>query len=204
MREKYAKPHISICRGVAFEIKRPHADPFATKMPTGDESPSKSTTVSLGSSRNFPFSIQRSMSKASSHFCDLDLDEGQEDNDEEKQKQKQSPLPVLAAQKKDSRLSVILLDQGLLTVYKRLFAVGLILNITGLLLAATGHFPYARSRAALFSIANILALTLFRSEDSLRVVFWLAVKILGRSWIPLSLKSQDCHDISSPKCWGDT
>jgi hypothetical protein len=168
-----------------------HADPFATKMPTGDESPSKSSIVWLGSSRNFPFSIQRSMSKTSSHFCDLDLDldEGQEDNDEEKQKQKQSPLPHLAAQKKDSRLSVILLDQGLLTVYKRLFAVCLILNITGLLLAATGHFPYARSRAALFSIANILGLTLCRSEASLRVVFWLAVKILGRSWIPLSLKT---------------
>lgn len=166
-----------------------HADSFATKMPTGDESPSQSTIFWLGSSRSFPFSIQRSMSKTSSHFCDLDLDEGQEDNDEEKQKQKKSPLPLLAAQKKDSRLSIILLDQGLLTVYKRLFAVCLILNITGLLLAATGHFPYARSRAALFSIANILALTLCRSEACLRGVFWLAVKILGRSWIPLSLKT---------------
>lgn len=176
----------SSCRGVAFEIKRPHPDhPFAIKIPIGDEYSSSTKTI---------FSIQRSTSKTSSHFCDLDLDQDHEDNDDlevEKQKQKQSPLPLLAApaQKKDSRLSVILLDQGLLTVYKRLFAVSLILNITGLLLAATGNFPYARNRAALFSISNILALTLCRSEACLRVVFFLAVKILGKSWIPLSLKT---------------
>ncbi|KAK3206775.1 hypothetical protein Dsin_020821 [Dipteronia sinensis] len=88
-----------------------------------------------------------------------------------------------------SRLSVILLDQGMFTVYKRLFAVCLTLNITGLVLAATGNFPYARNRAALFSIANIFALTLCRSEAFLRVVFWLAVKVLGRSWVPLPIKT---------------
>jgi hypothetical protein len=184
----------SSCRGVAFESKLPHADPSAIKMPTGDESPASRSIFSLGSSKDYPFSIQRSISKTSSHFCDLDLDHEDHDlevalegNDEEKQRK--PALPLLAAQKKDSRLSIVLLDQGLLTVYKRLFAVCLILNITGLLLAATGHFPYARSRAALFSIANILALTLCRSEACLRVVFFLAVKILGRPWIPLALKT---------------
>ncbi|KAL2494730.1 hypothetical protein Fot_38487 [Forsythia ovata] len=94
-----------------------------------------------------------------------------------------------AAKVKPSRLSVILLDQGLLTVYKRLFVVCLALNITGLVLAATGHFPYARNRAALFSIANIFALVLCRSEAFLRVVFWLAVNVLGWSWVPLKLKT---------------
>ncbi|KAJ1402143.1 hypothetical protein SESBI_28241 [Sesbania bispinosa] len=89
----------------------------------------------------------------------------------------------------ESRLSVILLDQGLFTVYKRLFMVCLTLNITGLVVATTGHFSYARNRAALFSIGNILALTLCRSEAFLRVVFWLLVKILGRSWVPLFLKT---------------
>ncbi|RYR36137.1 hypothetical protein Ahy_A10g051176 isoform B [Arachis hypogaea] len=87
------------------------------------------------------------------------------------------------------RLSVILLDQGLFTVYKRLFTVSLILNITALVVAATGHFPYARNNAALFSIANILALILCRSELFLRLIFYLAVKILGRSWVPLFIKT---------------
>ncbi|KAK3206998.1 hypothetical protein Dsin_021044 [Dipteronia sinensis] len=94
-----------------------------------------------------------------------------------------------ARKQSGSRLLVILLDQGLFTVYKRLFAVFLTLNIIGLVLAATGNFPYARKRAALFSIANIFALTLCRSEAFLRVVFWHAVKVLGRSWVPLLIKT---------------
>ncbi|KAD3068803.1 hypothetical protein R6Q59_017197 [Mikania micrantha] len=93
------------------------------------------------------------------------------------------------AKPKGSRLSVILLDQGLFTVYKRLFMVCLVVNITGLTLAATGHFPYARNHATVFSIGNLLALTLCRSEAFLRVVFWLAVKLFGHSWVPLWLKT---------------
>lgn len=200
----------SSCRGVAFEVK-PHADPFAIKTPTPEESLSNKISW-LGSSKVFPSFIFRSISKSSSHFCDLDPDDEHQDididnlevveegNDFEKQI-KQSPLPLLAASKRDqasskpaarkkhSRLSIILLDQGLFTVYKRLFVVCFTLNIIGLVLAAMGQFPYGRNRAALFSIANILALTLCRSEAFLRVVFWLSVKLLGRSWVPLLLKT---------------
>ncbi|XP_030970245.1 adenylate-forming reductase 03009-like [Quercus lobata] len=185
----------SSCRGVAFDIK-PHADPFAIKIPW------------LGSPKEFPSFIQRSISKSGSHFCDLDLDdEDHEDislevveqgNDVEKQI-KQTPLTLLTAsiheqaskpsRKKNSRLSVILLDQGFFTVYKGLFSICLILNITGLVLATTGHFSYGKNRTALFSLANIVALTLCRNEAFLRVVFWLAVKFLGRSWVPLFIKT---------------
>lgn len=84
---------------------------------------------------------------------------------------------------------MILLDQGLFTVYKRLFIACLALNITGLVLAATGHFQYARNRPTLFAIGNLLAITLCRSEAFLRVVFWLAVNLLGYSWVPLRLKT---------------
>ncbi|KAE8714991.1 putative triacylglycerol lipase [Hibiscus syriacus] len=90
-------------------------------------------------------SMQRSTSRASSHFCDLELEVDmkwerlEEGKDEEKD---------------DER-----------------------------------HFPYARNRASLFSIANILALTLCRSEAFLRLVFWLAVTVLGRPWIPLPIKT---------------
>ncbi|KAL5575278.1 hypothetical protein UlMin_016977 [Ulmus minor] len=200
----------SSCRGVAFEVK-PHADPFAIKISTVEERQGSKKFSWLGSSRVFPSSIQRSVSKASSHYCDLDLEEEDDEVEdieaggvileevEEEEKHKQSPIHLLAASKREqktkaarkqeSRLSVILLDQGLFTVYKRLFFVCLALNIAGLILAATGNFPYARNRAALFSIANILALTLCRSEAFLRVVFWLAVTILGRWWVPVFVKT---------------
>nr|KYP43295.1 hypothetical protein KK1_035251 [Cajanus cajan] len=197
----------SSCRGVAFEVK-PHADPFAiTTAPPQHLSESKRFWP-FDTSRVFPSSTERSFSSASSHFCDLE-DEDQEDAPAESiplenyDVEKQNPLPQLAvhnansksqqpskpARKNESRVSVILLDQGLFTVYKRLFVMCLALNVTGLVLASTGHFPYARNRAALFSIGNILALTLCRSEAFLRVVFWVAVKTLGRSWVPLFLKT---------------
>ncbi|KAJ1393982.1 hypothetical protein SESBI_34520 [Sesbania bispinosa] len=182
----------SSCRGVAFEVK-PHADPFAIVTTPTQQDPSNSKRFwPLATSRVFPSSIQRS---PSSHFCDLDLYEDdiheEETYDVEKQNfhDQDQPSKPASSRKNESRLSVILLDQGLFTVYKRLFMVCLTLNITGLVVAATGHFPYARNRAALFSIGNILALTLCRSEAFLRVVFWLSVKILGRSWVPLFLKT---------------
>ncbi|KAG6778839.1 hypothetical protein POTOM_015187 [Populus tomentosa] len=189
----------SSCRGVSFEIK-PHESPFAISAPSNDGA-AGSTRIwlpwTLGSSSKVFRSIYMSSSRPSSHFCDFDLD-GEDDQDDisfavleegkvEENEQKLAPFPSATkleqppkpARKKKSRLSVILLDQGLFTVYKRLFVVCLTLNITGLVLAATGKFPYARNRAALFSIANILALTLCRSEAFLRVVFWIAVKVIG-------------------------
>ncbi|CAA2986563.1 adenylate-forming reductase 03009 [Olea europaea subsp. europaea] len=209
--EKFGR--FSSCRGVAFEIK-PHSDPFAISNPTIDP-PRNSRRFWLpwgNASKIVPSSelIQRSISRTSSHFCDLeveydddtlaDIEEGYE---EEKVEALPLPLPLppalskreqpkangSAAKAKPSRLSVILLDQGLFTVYKRLFVVCLALNITGLVLAATGHFPYARNRAALFSIANIFALVLCRSEAFLRIVFWAVVNVLGWSWVPLRLKT---------------
>ncbi|KAL5731921.1 hypothetical protein ACHQM5_004601 [Ranunculus cassubicifolius] len=164
--------------------------------------------------RVFPYSsneLQSSIRRPSSHFCDLeDVDDDEYENevaesifegdDEEEDYDVEQPKSVRIPSKRDqqapkvskprqSRLSVILLDQGLFTVYKRLFVVCLTINVVCLVLAATGSFPYARKKATLFSIGNILALTLCRSEALLRIIFWLAVKVLGRSWVPLSLKT---------------
>ncbi|XP_022848067.1 uncharacterized protein LOC111370547 [Olea europaea var. sylvestris] len=209
--EKFGR--FSSCRGVAFEIK-PHSDPFAISNPTIDP-PRNSRRFWLpwgNASKIVPSSelIQRSISRTSSHFCDLEVeydDDTLADIEEGYEEEKVEPLPLplplppalskreqpkangSAAKAKPSRLSVILLDQGLFTVYKRLFVVCLALNITGLVLAATGHFPYARNRAALFSIANIFALVLCRSEAFLRIVFWAVVNVLGWSWVPLRLKT---------------
>ncbi|KAJ4881032.1 Uncharacterized protein Rs2_38087 [Raphanus sativus] len=163
-------------------------------------------------SKVFSSSLQHSISLASSHFCDLDSDE-EEDEDEfyyieegvfregdeqqndtdenailDSSASKHSEKPPVP-KKRVSRLSIILLDQGLFTVYKRLFVTSLFINVLALVLAATGRFTYARNKASLFSIANILALTLCRSEAFLRLVFYLTVTILGRSFVPLPIKT---------------
>ncbi|XP_047313169.1 adenylate-forming reductase 06235 [Impatiens glandulifera] len=205
------------CRGVAFEIKS-HSNLFAiTTPPIQSDDQTRHILMKSSwfpwrtSSRVLPTvsnSLRRSVSRPSSHFCDLDHDEDEYDDEEEeldhdhhvmntvledgliKDHQLETKLSRSKREKpKNSRLSIILLDQGLFTVYKRLFLVSLIINIVGLVLAATGHFPYARQRATLFSIGNILALTLCRSEVFLRVVFWLAVKLFGHSWVPLRIKT---------------
>ncbi|XP_059283447.1 adenylate-forming reductase 06235-like [Lycium ferocissimum] len=209
----------SSCRGVAFEIK-PRNDPFSVPKPQNIEANSHSSKRSwlpweTFSTKIVPSSsfMQRSMSRTSSHFCDLDIDEDEDDvtlaDIEKGYYEKEgsplqipqvgsSPLPFLPPKSlskcenqksSKSRLSIILLDQGLFTVYKRLFVLSLILNITFLILASTGNFPYARKKAVLFSIGNIFALTLCRSEAFLRVVFWLAVNCLGWSWIPIRIKT---------------
>ncbi|KAK1378636.1 Adenylate-forming reductase [Heracleum sosnowskyi] len=205
--EKLVK--FSSCRGVAFEIK-PHSDPFALKhspILQHSQPPSSRSWLPWGSfSKIVPTSSMhlRSASQASSHFCDVDDEEDDDVYDIDLLVDVENghghvlPLPPpyvkpeQPAQKvsrpKQSRLSVILLDQGLFTVYKRLFMVCLALNITGLVLAATGNFSYARNHAAVFAIWNILALTLCRSEACLRIVFWMAVNLFGWSWVPLRLK----------------
>ncbi|KAL6842550.1 hypothetical protein ACP4OV_027394 [Aristida adscensionis] len=160
--------------------------------------------------------LARSQSRASSHFCDLDVDEDTDDDesiigvvvagaDEEMAavvtagnkaavdkvpvKKRGVAKPAPASSRRSSRLGVILLDQGLFTVYKRLFVLCVALNAAALAAAATGHFPYARRRAAVFAMGNILALTLCRSEAVLRVVFWLAVALLGRPVVPVVVKT---------------
>ncbi|KAJ9566011.1 hypothetical protein OSB04_001977 [Centaurea solstitialis] len=190
----------SSCRGVSFEIQ-PQKDPFPIGASGRIWAPWENTSNKIIQAWG-AIAISRSLSRPSSHFCDLEVEDEDYDhslliNIEE------SPLPeeepkahskrILSSKptnpKKDSRLSVILLDQGLFTVYKRLFMVFLALNVTGLVLAAMGHFPYARKHATLFSIENLLALTLCRSEAFLRVVFWLAVNLFGHSWVPLGVKT---------------
>ncbi|PIA27313.1 hypothetical protein AQUCO_08100038v1 [Aquilegia coerulea] len=209
----------SSCRGVSFEIQPPASSPFSCVAPSQDESEMQDEKKvwlpwnHKSSFKVFPTnnsgSLRRSLSRPSSHFCDLDIEddyddwvegieegdyEGEESNDVEQQNQvirvpSKREQPAKVARPKQSRLSIILLDQGLFTVYKRLFVVCLFINVLCLILAATGYFPYARNRATLFSIANILGLVLCRSEALLRVIFWLAVKVLGRSWVPLPLKT---------------
>ncbi|XP_026655786.2 adenylate-forming reductase 06235 [Phoenix dactylifera] len=208
-------PRFSSCRWVSFEVKPRQGSPFDMEPPSQENCSDRPVWLpwtQRSSFKVFPTLSEfgRTASRSSSHFCDLDDDDVEEGdafpsndalqvaNDIEKQQAKEAEQPIQATKRNpsvrkskpsESRLSIILLDQGLFTVYKRLFAVCFTLNMIGVALAITGHFPYAKKRAAAFAIYNILALTLCRSEAFLRIVFWLAVKVLGRPWVPLFIKT---------------
>ena len=205
----------SSCRGVSFEIN-PHASPFSVSADR-PSAPSFRLPWTLCSSRRvLPFQDDGplSLGRSSSHFCDVysddehDEDAGtpdpEEDSDDvEKQQQPAPRLPEPKEQREvdkpattrkptrasESRISTILLDQGLFTVYKRLFAVFFVVNMVLLGLAISGNFSYGRRKAAAFAIYNVLLLTLCRSELFLRFVFWFAVKALGRPRVPLWAKT---------------
>ncbi|XP_015936479.1 adenylate-forming reductase 06235-like [Arachis duranensis] len=205
----------SSCRGVPFEINANRSNPFAIEPPPTPIPKPEPTTH--GSWRWLPwtrtssfkllprmYAVSPGRSRSSSHFCDIDIDADKDDHDDddddvevefiaegtqdaEKQQQKKA---------NSSRLSIILLDQGF-TVYKWIFLVCLALNMVALSLAASGHFPYAKEKASLFSIANILALTLCRSEATLRILFYLVVKTIGKPFVPLRIKTSTTSFLQS-------
>ena len=194
----------SSCRGVAFEINPNRSNPFAIGSPPKQER--IGTWLWLPWTRNSsfkvlpqPHTISPTRSRASSHFCDIDIDASDFEVEfiaEVQDIEKPDKANVVKVQKllpksdppRRSRLSIILLDQGF-TCYKGLFLVCMALNVVALALSAAGCFPYAKTRAALFSIGNILALTLCRSEAALRVIFWLTVQTLGRPCVSLRIKT---------------
>ncbi|KEH39258.1 hypothetical protein MtrunA17_Chr2g0325451 [Medicago truncatula] len=190
----------SSCRGVAFEINPNRRSPFAIESPTKPER--TGTWLWIPRTRNNSFKIlpqsqgiSPTRSRASSHFCDINIDADDveyeflaEVQDIENNQEKVKVLPKTEPPKRKSRLSIILLDQGF-TVYKGLFLVCITLNMLALALSALGHFPYGKSRATLFSIGNILALTLCRSEAVLRLLYWFVVKTIGKPCVSLRIKT---------------
>jgi hypothetical protein len=192
----------SSCRGVSFEINSNRSSPFAIESPTKQDR-STGTWLWIPWTRNnsfkilpHPHAISPTRSRASSHFCDINIDAddveleflSEVQDDIEKNQEKVKVLPKKEPKTKNTRLSIILLDQGF-TVYKGLFMVCLTLNMLALGLSVSGHFPYAKSKATLFSIGNILALTLCRSEAFLRILFWFVVKTIGKPYVSLRIKT---------------
>ncbi|XP_078431451.1 adenylate-forming reductase 06235-like [Wolffia australiana] len=178
------RTRFSSCRGVSFEIKTHDSlRPWFLRRQgtTGDVHP-------------FPVHSFRSSSHPSSHFCDILGDDEDPENslnsiisaataDPEKQQ------VVHKEKNNETRFSVILLDQGLFTVYKRLFTVSITLNLVIISLAISEYFAYAKRKAAAFAVYNVLVLTLCRSEAFLRIVFWSSVRALGRRGVPLWMKT---------------
>ena len=179
----------SSCRGVSFELKPSPGSPFALQADGRypPQTPPDATCagrwvwqpqsfISRAPSKIFPAFFDRSLSRPSSHFCDLDEEDADDEpvvtgadeemavvtaaavaaDDVPSNKKASAPASAKQAPSARSRLGVILLDQGLFTVYKRLFVLCVASNAVGLALAATGHFappssPWAtswRSRCA--------------------------------------------------------
>ncbi|CAA6674472.1 unnamed protein product [Spirodela intermedia] len=138
----------SSCRGVSFEI---HTHSSPSQSPPGSTMPTNLPTA--GSACHGHWETPSRYSRARGSFRHT---------------------------REDQRIEVvdILLDQGLFTVYKRLFAVFFTVNMAALVLAIAGNFSYAERKAATFAIYNVLVLTLCRSEAFLRLVFWCSVKAL--------------------------
>jgi len=194
----------SSCRGVAFEINPNRSNPFAIVSPTKQEQIGTWLWLPWTRTNSFkvlpqPHAISPTRSRPSSHFCDIDIDASDVEVEfiaELQDIEKSDKANGVKVQKllsrtdppKRSRLSIILLDQEF-TFYKGLFMVCMALNLVALSLSAVGYFPYAKTRATLFSIGNILALTLCRSEAVLRVIFWLVVKTMGRPCVYLGIKT---------------
>ncbi|KMZ69883.1 Integral membrane protein TmpA [Zostera marina] len=177
----------SSCRDVSFEVR----------------SAIKSHPRRYNSVHGFEFigeQFERAQSRlfGSSHFCDINVDYDEEEGylEEEIYPEASSMTLTTAAATTNSgggdkkkRLAVILDHQSIFTVYKLLFLVSFVVNITALTLAVFGRFSYARRNATVIAVGNILGLVLCRSEVFLRCVYWLAVRVLGRNWVPMILKT---------------
>jgi len=71
--------------------------------------------------------------------------------------------------------------------YRQLFTFCLTLNLVGILLASTDHFPYGKRHGPAITLGNIVACCAVRNEAFLRVVFYVLVKIFQK-WTPLGVR----------------
>jgi hypothetical protein len=71
--------------------------------------------------------------------------------------------------------------------YKQFFTFCVLLNLTGMIMAGLGRFPYATNHLGALVLGNLLFAVLMRNELLLRVLYTVAIYGL-RSWAPLSVK----------------
>ncbi|KAK0750507.1 hypothetical protein B0T18DRAFT_437692 [Schizothecium vesticola] len=72
-------------------------------------------------------------------------------------------------------------------MYRRLFVLALLLNLTGVALAALGRFHYAKNHLGALVLGNLLCAVLMRNELFLRFLYLIAIYGL-RSWAPVTIK----------------
>ncbi|KEZ43969.1 hypothetical protein SAPIO_CDS4179 [Scedosporium apiospermum] len=71
--------------------------------------------------------------------------------------------------------------------YRKFFTFVVSLNLTGIILASLGRFPYAEDHLGALVLGNLLFAILMRNELFLRILYIIAIYGL-RSWAPLFLK----------------
>ncbi|KAL0679320.1 hypothetical protein Bca4012_007301 [Brassica carinata] len=173
--ENASTVRFSSCRGVAFEIK-PHANPFAIittdqNLNANAEREETSRRFRLpkdfirNASKAFPSSLQQSISLASSHFCDLDSD-----NDEEEDEDDFYYLEEGVFKEGDDTDENAILDSSSSKHSEK-----------------PQQPPVPKKRVSRLSII-LLDQDSSPSEAFLRLVFYLTVTILGRSFVPLRIK----------------
>ncbi|ORX98370.1 hypothetical protein BCR34DRAFT_640930 [Clohesyomyces aquaticus] len=73
--------------------------------------------------------------------------------------------------------------------YRKFFTLITLLNLTGIILAAIGRFPYADNHMGALVLGNLLCAILFRNELWMRFLYLVFIYGLrGVSWAPLSIK----------------
>ncbi|PKS08485.1 hypothetical protein jhhlp_004868 [Lomentospora prolificans] len=71
--------------------------------------------------------------------------------------------------------------------YRKFFTFVVLLNITGIIMAALGKFKYAENHLGALVLGNLLCAILMRNELFLRILYTIAIYGL-RSWAPICIK----------------
>lgn len=65
-------------------------------------------------------------------------------------------------------------------IYRQLFTFVFALNMVGIVVACTHHFPYAEHHGAALALGNIMSAVACRNEFFLRYLFWVVVKVFQK------------------------
>ncbi|KAF2276598.1 uncharacterized protein EI97DRAFT_473796 [Westerdykella ornata] len=98
--------------------------------------------------------------------------------------EKKKPLP---AEKPKPKISRWILFDLWFNTYRKFFTFVTLLNLTGIILAALGKFPYAENHLGALVLGNLLCAIMVRNELFMRFLYMVAIYGL-RSWAPLRIK----------------
>jgi hypothetical protein len=125
-----------------------------------------------------------------------------------------APPPAPAKKAPKPKPSRWILFQLWFNTYRKFFVFVTLLNLTGIILAALGRFPYAENHLGALVLGNLLCAVLFRNELFLRFLYIISiyglrsvcfpVLFVCRRWLTLSLVGTGLHqagrDIDSAAC----
>ncbi|KAL2131629.1 hypothetical protein VTI74DRAFT_4783 [Chaetomium olivicolor] len=98
-----------------------------------------------------------------------------------------SPPPAPAKKPQRPKPGKWILFQLWFNTYRKFFTFVTMLNLTGIILAALGRFPYAENHLGALVLGNLLMAVLMRNELFLRFLYLISIYGL-RNWAPLCIK----------------